>query len=273
MRKVFSFSIIFALLLVVVSPAFAIERPVGDKMMKLSSNAAEKKGNLQDASMEQLKERANKEITRRIESLNKLLTRINEFKIKKLSDVQKTSLTTQVQTEIAKLTALQAKIEADTDLATLKIDIQSIVTEYRIFALFIPKIQILGAADRLLTTADEMSSHAAMLETKINAKQTEGQNVTELQTLLVDMKAKIADAQTQGQGAIDLVLPLTPEGFPGNKTQLQSAREMIGVGIKDLNTARQDARKIIVGLMKFGKISSEKPSEKPTKAPKPTETP
>lgn len=249
MRKIFSISLITVFLLtLVVSPAFAVTRPE-----KMSSNAAVKTANLQDASIEKLKERATKEIDRRIESLNKLITRISEFK--KLSAAQKTALTAQVQAEITKLTALKTKIAADTDLATLKTDIQSIVTAYRVYALFMPKIQILGAADRVQTTADTMSSQAATLEVKINEQQTAGQNVTELQTLLTDMKAKIADAKTQAQGAIDTVTPLTPEGFPSNKTQLQSARQMVVTGIKDLNTARQDARKIIVGLMKMSKPS------------------
>lgn len=252
MHKVFSISLITVFLFTLaVAPAFAVTRPGVEKM---SSKAAEKKANLQDASMERLKERADKEITRRIESLNKLITRISEFK--KLSTTQKNSLTSQVQSEITKLTALKAKIAADTDLATLKADVQSIVTAYRTYALFMPKIQILGSADRLQTTADQMSSHAAQLETKINEQQSNGKDVTELQTLLADMKAQIADANTQAQNAINTVTPLTPEGFPGNKTQLQSARQMVVTGIKDLNTARQDARKIIVGLLKFGKITS-----------------
>jgi hypothetical protein len=263
--SVLSFTFIF-LLTLVVSPAFAVTRSGSDRLMA-GSNAAEKKEEVKDASMARLQARAAKEVTRRIESLNKLILRISEFK--KLSTTQKTSLTTQVQAEIDKLTALQIKIQADADLTTLKTDVQSIVTDYRIFALFMPKVQILGAADRLFTTADEMSSHAAMLETKINEQQTKGNDVSALQTLLTDMKAKVADAKTQGQSAIDTVSPLTPEGFPDNKTQLQSARQMIETGIKDLNTARQDARKITVGLLKFGKMTSEKP----TKTPEPTETP
>lgn len=253
MQKVFSFSIIFVFLLTVVSPAFAVTRPSIERTNP-SSKAAEKKQERQDASMEKLKERADKEISRRIESLRKLITRISEFK--KISSAQKTSLTAQVQAEIDKLTALQAKIAADTDLETLKTDVKSIVTAYRIYALFMPKIQILGSADRLQTTVDQMSSHAARLETKIGEQESNGQDVSELQTLLTDMKANIASAKTQAQNAIDTVTPLTPEGYPDNKTELQEAREMVVTSIKYLNTARQDGRKIIVGLLKLGKATT-----------------
>ena len=244
----------------VASPAFAVERPALDSLHS-GSNGAGMKEQRNEKISGNLQARADKEITRRLESLQKLITRINEFK--KLSAAQKTALTTQVQAQITSLTALQAKIKADTDPATLKTDVQSIIGSYRIYALFMPQIQILGAADRLLTTADEMSSHAATLETKINEAQAKGQNVTDLQTLLADMNAKVTDAKTQGQNAINAVTPLTPDGYPGNKTILQSARQMVVMGIKDLNTARQDARKVIVGLMKFGKIES-KPTATPT---------
>lgn len=271
MKRIFSFSLIFIFLLTVVSSVFAedtttttnngFKKPLTEKM---GSGSAKEQNS--ENRMDNLKMRAEKEINRRIESMKKLLIRINEFK--KLSATDKAALSTQVQGQIDALNTLLAKIKADTDSTTLKTDVQSIVTDYKIYALFMPKIQIMGAADRLLTTADEMSSHAAILETKINEKQTAGQNVTDLQTLLTDMKAKIADAKTQGQSSLNTVTPLTPDGFPGNKTQLQAARQMVVAGIKDLNTARQDGRKIIVGLLKFGKMSSEKP-EKPTATPTP----
>src|SRR5579872_6107659 len=80
-----------------------------------------------------LKTRADNEITRRITALNDLITRINGFT--RLTADQKSSFVTQIQTEINTLTSLKTKIDADTDTATLKTDVQSIVAEYRVFAL------------------------------------------------------------------------------------------------------------------------------------------
>lgn len=254
MKKIVFFAIAFAFLAIVVTTTSASTERSTFAQAREGSKAAVREQKIQEKvenRTDTLKQRADKEITRRIEALKKLLVKISGFK--KLSATQKTTLTTQVQTEISRLTTLQAKIAADTDAATLKADIASIVTSYRIFALFMPKIEILGAADRLLNTSEEMSSQAARLETKLSEAQAKGQTVTDLQTLLTDMKAKIADAKLQGQNAINTVTPLTPEGYPANKTQLQSARQMIVTGIHDLNTARQDARKIIVGLLKLNK--------------------
>lgn len=266
MYKIAFLSIIFVFLLALVHvPAFAVDQPGVTRPVTepttVVSKAADRMENAQNKIAEKtadksagLQERASKELTRRINSLNELLTRISEFK--KISDAQKASLISQVQAQITSLTTLQAKIAADTDPTTLKTDVQSIIQSYRIYALFMPKIQIIGAADRVLNIADEMSSQAATLQTKIAADQSAGKNVSDLQSLLSDLNAKIADAKTQAQSAIDTVTPLTPDGFPGNKTQLQNARQMITTAVKDLDTARQDGRKIIVGLLKFGKISS-----------------
>ena len=271
MKKVFSISLIFVFLLSFMSPVLAEEGIMKEKVkdkLRNSSIAADMKEKRQEkmeekgeVTMDKLQERAEKEINRRLESLNKLITRINEFK--KLSASQKSSLTSQVQTEIDSLEALLVKIQADTDLETLRADVKSIRDSYRIYALFIPKIQIMGAADRMLNIADEMSTHAATLETKINEAEAAGNDVAELESLLVDMNIKIADAKTKAQNALDTVTPLTPAGFPDNKTELQSARQMVVDAHHSLNDARQDARKIIVGLMKFGKTETT-PAVSPT---------
>ena len=60
-------------------------------------------------------------------------------------------LNTNIQTQITALNALKAKIDADTDAAILKTDIQSIAQAYRIFMLIIPQGNIAAAADRQAT--------------------------------------------------------------------------------------------------------------------------
>jgi len=67
---------------------------------------------------EQFTARAEKEITRRLDFLNQLTTKIGN--IKKLSAAQKTDLQSQIQAQIDGLNALQVKIKADTDNTTLR---------------------------------------------------------------------------------------------------------------------------------------------------------
>lgn len=194
--------------------------------------------------------RANQEINRRLTSLNNLLTLISS--VKRLSGSEKSPLTDQVQNEITNLTSLQSKIDADTDLTTLKIDVQSIIKSYRVYALFVPKIHLIVIAEEIIDGINQLNTNiVAKLEFRINKDKTAGKNTTSLETSLADMKAKLIDAQAQAQKALDILIPLTPDGYPGNKTQLQMARNSLRLARQDLNTARQDARTIIQGLKKL----------------------
>ena len=202
-----------------------------------------------DARVTDLKSRADTEITRRTTSLNTLFAKING--LKKLSDADKTTYTTNSQNEINSLNTLKTKIDADTDLATLKTDVQSIVQDYRVYLVYMPQIRILSSADTMDVTADLLTTEAGQLQTAINNAASGGHDVTALNTLLSDMNAKITDAKTQYQNATNLVTGLTPQGYPGNKTSLITARADIKAGAGDLKTAHQDALQIRTDLKAF----------------------
>ncbi len=197
---------------------------------------------------------ANKEIDRRVKNLTALGTRISEAK--KISPDAKTSLRGTIQTEITNLETLKAKINADTDLATLKADVQTITKSYRIYALIMPQIAILAHADRVLTLGDMMTALAAKLQTRIADAKSAGTDVTFAQTKLEDLNAKIADAKAQAQASMALVASLMPDNGDRTKMQsnikaLQDARTKLKVGQTALETARKDAvaiAKIVKGF-------------------------
>lgn len=236
------------------TPAFALVAPKVDPSGVLNDEKnirigePNPKGDRMEKRVGTLQARAEREIMRRITSLQKLQTRLET--IKSLSAEEKKTLDKQIQTEIESLTDLQAKIKANTDPTTLKTDVQKIVTSYRIYALFMPKISIIVAADRIGDTVVQLNLIAAKLQTKIATAKTEGKDVTTLENALADMQKKIADAKTQEQNAINAVLPLTPEGYPGNKSTLEAARGMLKLGYQDLVGARKDVQTIITGLSK-----------------------
>lgn len=216
----------------------------------VASRVAEVKEKAQQKIMGTLQERARREIKRRVNALNKILERIT--KIKKLSDTQKTALDTQIQGEIQKLTDLDTKIAGETDPAVIKTDAQSIIKSYRIYAFFIPKIHILGASDAMQNATVKLDEISVRLETKITEAEGAGKDVNDLRILLSDMKEKTASASSQAKKADDLVLPLTPDGYPDNKTTLKEARDLLVLGHKDIQDARQNAVKIITSLKEVG---------------------
>ena len=198
-----------------------------------------------------LKSRADQEINRRIAMLNTVISRINSMQ--KITDSDKNSFTSQAQTQITNLNSLKTKIDADNDLDTLRTDVKSIVNAYRIYMLFIPRLHILAAADRMNDIADEISQITGTLQMRITQAQTSGKDVTNLQTALADLQSKLSDAKAQYQNAETVVTPLTPdEGdaskMDGNKAALQSARTMIKTGAQDLKAARNDIKTIRLGL-------------------------
>lgn len=198
------------------------------------------------------KARADQEIDRRIKNLTDLSSRIGEMK--RLSSDQKASFTAAITAQITVLTALKAQIDAETVLTSLKTEIQSITKEYRIYQLIMPQVNVTAAADRIETvvgTGGVLDILAGKLETRINATTTA--NTATLKTLLADMKAKMASANTLAQAAVTEIVALVPDNGDAsiqaaNKTALADARAKIKSATEALHTAVADSHKIIAGL-------------------------
>src|SRR3989344_3472664 len=197
----------------------------------------------QEQQITNLKQRADKENT-----------------MKRLTDQQRSNFSSQIQTEISNLNNLKIKIDGDTDLATLRADVKSIVASYRVYALFIPQIRLFAAAGKTTNIADQMSLLAGKLQIRIQNASAQGKNVTALQTTLSDMQTKIADAKTQSQNVMKTVVVLSPAGYPANKTVLLDARAILKTAHQDLVLARKDAGTIVKQLKSLNTSAS------PTKA-------
>src|SRR5258708_5569583 len=207
------------------------------------------------------KQRGDTLINDRLTKLNNMLSKITAAK--KLSATDKSAFSAKIQANITGLTNLKAKIDADTDAATLKADIKSIFTDYRVYAVFAPQTGELAAADAMTEAADTLSALADTLASRIQQARTAGKDMSSLQTLLTDMKAKIADAKTQYANVESQVAGLAPSSYPSSTAILQSARTMLKTGRQDLQTALQDAKQIRQGLQALG--------GKPTVSPNPTQ--
>jgi hypothetical protein len=200
------------------------------------------KEQIQSTISQDLKQRAQTEISRRLEFLNQLIAKIND--IKKLSSAEKTSLQSQIQTQIDGLNALRVKINADTDNTTLKADVKSIISDYYIFLFFRAQVNLLVTADKSATIADNLGSIYIKLQTRINQAQTVGSNVIDLSAMLSDMNTQLTVAQTQITAVQAELTPLTAQGYPGNKFTLVDARAKLILVNQELKAVYQDAIKI-----------------------------
>lgn len=209
--------------------------------------------------------KADTEITKRIESLNKTMEKIQAMK--NVSESEKNSIKTDLQSEIDKLTALQSKIQLDTDLATIKKDLATIISGSRIYALVVPKANILASVDKINTIATMLGTISTKLQTRIDEATASGTstNVTAMQTALSDIERYIASAKEESLTAQTVVSGLVPDN--GDKTVLDSNNSKIKsakVNIKNANKYLTDARKAASIITKGLKSPGEKDTDKAT---------
>lgn len=207
------------------------------------------------ARVAEVKARAKAEIDRRIDSLNKLIGRLDNAK--RVSADAKARLTADTNALIVSLKNLGAQIQSETSTSSLKARVQSINGSYRVYLLVVPKGHLLAAADRIKTTADLMTSVDSKLKDGIAKANAAGKDTSSLEVLRAESIAKIASAKTQADAAIALLTPLKPDEknnvvFEENKKALRDARAKIKAGTDDLKVARGNAHKIIVELKKMG---------------------
>lgn len=196
-----------------------------------------------------LKARGKAEIDRRLTFLGQLKSRVASAQNLTASD--RGTLTSQIDGEVSGLTALEARIAADTDLATLRADVRSIVTAYRVYLLMGPKVHLVVGADGVVALAGRFDAIVTKLQAAIARAAAAGMDVTRLNALLADVQAKVADAKTKAGGVPGSVLPLLPSGYPGNRPTLEAARQDLRSARQDLRTARSDAREIVDALKAF----------------------
>ncbi len=195
--------------------------------------------------------KADKEIARRIAALNDANTRVQAMQ--QVTPAFKQNLATTIQAQVAALGTLQAKIDADTDLATLKTDIQSITSSYRIFALVLPQVRIAAMADREVALATMLNTLGIKLQARIASAQSAGQDTTALSAALADMSSKLSNASSQAQAAVSATASLPPDNgdktvMASNNAAIKTARTNLISAQKDLQAARKDVDVILKGL-------------------------
>lgn len=244
----------------VATPALAVTPTVVGASATVNANtnvvtsSTTVRANLQvkrSANLEKIVVRGDEAIKVRIDDLNKLNTRVQGMK--NVSAEEKASIASEVSLSIANLNTLKVKLDSDTDVTNATNDEKSIATGHRIYALIMPRGYIYAAADRVKTISALMASTSVKIDARIAEAQTAGKDVTAVQKSLVEMKAKVADANVQASAAIELVASLNPDGGDktkqqANTTALKSAREKIKIATTDLETARKDLKSIIQAL-------------------------
>jgi len=208
---------------------------------------------------ELLRSKTELEINRRLTSLANLTARVEAMK--KLNADNKNSLVLQIQDQINSLNTLKVKIQADIDIQALKDDRLAVANQYRIYLLFIPKMHILAASDKVTEITSDIDKLVSKVQIRIDEANKSGKDTTIIQKELDNIKSKIADANLQAKAATDLVMPLVPDDgdkikFTSNKQALQDARKILVIARQDLKDAKQGFGLIKQELNPVSKVSS-----------------
>lgn len=190
--------------------------------------------------------KGDQEINRRLDTLNTLSGKINAAT--KISTSDKTYLVNEVTTEISGLTSLESQLNADTTLSAARTDAQSIYTEYRVYALVVPKVWLIKTSDDEQLTEGKLATLATKLQVKITADQTAGKDVTTEQSQLNDLNTQVSNAQAISSSIESKVLTLQPSDYDSDHTILSGDAAQLKTAHTDEETAFSDAKSIVTGL-------------------------
>jgi hypothetical protein len=198
----------------------------------------------QQVRLEAAKKVATGAITRRVLALRQLTTAAKSSL--RVSEADRTALMTQLQDQINGLSGLNARIQGDTDEATLRADAQKIVDDYRVYVLTLPKARGIVVSDIELNAADRLTKLADRLSAAID--QASGKDTTRAKADLAALRAKLAPVTGAVSPLPAALLALQPAGYPDNHTTLEQTRVALRTGRTALEDAATLARAVIADL-------------------------
>lgn len=230
-------------------PAGAIANRSAATSATSNTTAADTGNQADQAKIKAIVNKGDREINRRLTTLNTLSNKINGAQ--KLTSSDKNTLSSEVSNEVSGLTALKSKLDADSDLTTAKADAQSIFSDYRVYALVVPKVQLVKAADDQQVAEGKLADLAGKLQSRITSAKNSGKDVTNLQNTLNDMTARTTAAQQISSGVESNIIGLQPSDYNTNHQILSGYRDKLKTAQGDIKSATTDSQTVVSDLKKL----------------------
>jgi hypothetical protein len=212
------------------------------------------------ATVDRLRAFGDCEIGRRFTTLNDLSSRISASKLLTSSDAA--ALNGKIASTRSGLTSLKATIDSSTDPAALKADIVKIATDYRVYVLIVPQVNLVNAADGVLAAQTRFADVNTRLTAAIARAKAAGKDTTAAQSHLDAMNAAVTAAVGLAGPLPAALLPLTPAQYNGGTAGpiLANARTALGQARDKLKVALAEAKACRDALPKPAPKSSSQPS-------------
>jgi hypothetical protein len=200
----------------------------------------------QQARLQLIISKGNQEIERRLATLSTLTNKVNSAT--KLSASDKTTLSDEVSSTISGLTSLKVTLDADNTTTAAITDAQSIYTEYRVYALVAPKVNLIKVADDQQVVEGNLTTLSQKLQTRISADQTAGKDVTTMQGELADMQSRATAAQAISSNIESTVINIQPSDYNSNHSVLTGDNTQLKTAHNDDMASVTDAKDIAAAL-------------------------
>jgi len=184
--------------------------------------------------------------TARIGSLNTAIAKITAAQDIGSSD--RSEILATLNGDVAGMNTVEAKIAADTTVATASADYKTIFTTYRVYAVAIPQSRLAAAADRETSTTIPRLTDAQTKLSAALAGPDAGKSTPALQADLSDMSAQVSAATAALNGIAAESLAVTPSAYNSNHSVLEPIRSAVKSAIADLTKASTDGKTVLAAI-------------------------
>ena len=197
--------------------------------------------------LQQIIAKGNAAISERLTTLGNLVSVVNTT-TNKLTTSDRAYLLAEINSEQSGLSTLQTKLDGEVTVSAAKTDYQNIFLQYRVYALVVPKVTMVKAADDQQATETKLSNLSGKLQVRINDESTAGKNVSQEQSWLNSMESDTSNAQSISSSIEESVLTLQPSQYDANHAILSGDFNQLKQAKSDNQSAYNYAKEIVSAL-------------------------
>jgi hypothetical protein len=190
----------------------------------------------------------NQLIQDRLNALNTLNGKVSsDLSSHKITSSQASALQGDISTNVSGLNTLKTKLDAETVAKNARADVLTMYTQFRIFAVVIPRDSRNLLLDIEENAQQLMSGIAPSIQAAINAAPASQQ--TKLKALYSDYQTQTSNASSQFTTANQDIPQMTPQAFNQTRSTYEGVRESLdkatSTASKDLHQAAKDLKQIV----------------------------
>lgn len=204
----------------------------------------------------------NARIAERQTALSKLNGRVTEvYNDKRISSADNATLVGDISANEGGLATLKGQLDSAGDVKTARADVQLIYTQFRIYAVVLPRDYHELWLDMLMHTDARLTGAETVIQDAINGAPSGVQG--QANSLFTDYKSQVSTANAQTQAAEPIIATLTPANFDnpssGYATQFSAFKTDIQTSATATKQAISDLHQI-VQLLKSAGVATATPS-------------